>query len=391
MGVQVDDRLVAGAPDDFAVARHLRVSGSNAEIGQVLAGVARDRHGADVGSLDPTLVRARRRWYERNYPIHYQRMAGVAQAFGVDRDDDRWDCAALGLPLGGGGCSVAYIPGDQTKEGSAFLSRNYDFTTATLSELLNHGPVPDEPPMSARPYVVEAYPDQGYPSLYLTYSYALVGGCFDGINSEGLMVSLMAIYDGPGSRAAPVYTRAAGLAEMETPRLVLDTCATVDEAAEALLATKQYIVAMPCHYIVGDANGQSLVFERSECGNAEYLIPGCGQIQVATNHLQGSGPNGGSTGPTDPTRSRWRRDVLESWLTERSPTLTISDLKRANARVACNQLGFPSTEVPGSRPSRTMYHALYRSDARSLEISFYLGDDPRGGERRSGYLTFALS
>ncbi|MDP9073148.1 MAG: peptidase C45, acyl-coenzyme A - 6-aminopenicillanic acid acyl-transferase, partial [Actinomycetota bacterium] len=168
----MNDQVVAGGPEDFAEVRHLRLAGTNQEIGRTLAEIAHQRHRAGPSALRPVLVRARRAWYERNYPIHYQRMAGVAQAMAVALDDDRLDCAALGGEPGPGGCSVAYFPGSHTAEGGAFLSRNYDFTTAKLTEMLDRPPAQGELPMSARPYVIECYPDRGYPSLYLTYSYA---------------------------------------------------------------------------------------------------------------------------------------------------------------------------------------------------------------------------
>ena len=47
-------------------------------------------------------------------------------------------------------------------------------------------------------------------------------------------------------------------------------------------------------------------------------------------------------------------------------------------------------------PARTLWHALYYPDDASLEVDFYLGDEPDPNDsqrvltRRSGYLSFAL-
>jgi hypothetical protein len=46
-------------------------------------------------------------------------------------------------------------------------------------------------------------------------------------------------------------------------------------------------------------------------------------------------------------------------------------------------------EDPGAKV-RTLWHGIYDAADRSLEISFYLGDDPEGTVRRSEYLTFGL-
>jgi hypothetical protein len=50
-----------------------------------------------------------------------------------------------------------------------------------------------------------------------------------------------------------------------------DTCATVSEAAQALLTVKQYYQFMPCRYIVADRTGHSFVYESSTGRNMQYL------------------------------------------------------------------------------------------------------------------------
>ena len=42
--------------------------------------------------------------------------------------------------------------------------------------------------------------------------------------------------------------------------------------------------------------------------------------------------------------------------------------------------------------NRTLWHGIYDCNDRSLAIDFYLGEDPsaKDGEKRSGYLEFAL-
>ena len=47
-------------------------------------------------------------------------------------------------------------------------------------------------------------------------------------------------------------------------RMLLDTCATVAQAKEALLMTKQYYYAVPVHYLIADRHGEAFVWECSQ-------------------------------------------------------------------------------------------------------------------------------
>ncbi|MDQ4089090.1 MAG: carcinine hydrolase/isopenicillin-N N-acyltransferase family protein, partial [Actinomycetota bacterium] len=236
---------------------HLVLRGTNREIGRSLAELARDRHGVGpaVGG-DPLVTRARRRWYRREWPAHFERMRGVADVHGVDVDDDSVELgllAYLGAPAPA--CSVAWLPESRT------LSRNYDFPTGTLTEILGGEAQPGELPMTARPYVIETHPSDGGPACLFLCAYELLGGCIDGVNSEGLVVALLA--DDETTDRDPTLAPAVGLNEIQLLRFVLETCASTAEAREALLAAKQHYMFLPCHFLVADATGDSFVWERT--------------------------------------------------------------------------------------------------------------------------------
>ncbi|MGI8982924.1 MAG: C45 family autoproteolytic acyltransferase/hydrolase [Acidimicrobiales bacterium] len=392
---------VAGGPDDHMEVRHVVLRGTNREIGASLAAMARERHGVlpAVGG-DPAVTRARRRWYRREWPAHFERMQGVADVHGVAVDDDSVELGLLAY-LGGApapACSVAWLPAGATASGHPTLSRNYDFPTGTLTEILGGEAQPGELPMTARPYVVETHPSDGGPSCLFLCAYELLGGCIDGVSSEGLVVALLA--DDETTDRDPTMAPAVGLNEIQLLRYVLETCATAGDAREALLAAKYSYMFLPCHFLVADAGGDSFVFERS--ANADHLVEGGGAVQVVTNHLlyrrrspedlpAGDGPSatyararrlaaavGGGRGPSGP-------------LSGSRAALTLDDIKAAHACV--------DREDPAS-PSRTLWHGIYDAVERSLEVSFYLGDHPAGGPerplergggaRRSPYLRFGL-
>ena len=304
---------------------HLVLRGTNREIGAQLATVARDRHGVTPATGgDPLVTRARRRWYEREWPAHYERMAGVADAHGVELDDDTVELGLLAFLGAAPSCSVAWLPASTVTTGHPTLSRNYDFPTGTLTEILGGEAQPGELPMTARPYLMESHPSRGgYACLFLC-AYELLGGCIDGVNSEGLVVALLADDESTGSD--PTLAPAAGLNEIQLLRFLLETCATTGEAREALLAAKQHYMFLPCHFLVADAGGDSFVWERT--ANREHLVEGHGDVQVVTNHLlhgrpsiddlpAGDGPSAtyararrltaslsARSGPLSPSRSR---------------------------------------------------------------------------------------
>jgi hypothetical protein len=72
--------------------------------------------------------------------------------------------------------------------------------------------------------------------------------------------------------------------------------------------------------------------------------------------------------------------------------ISSGDMKDANAGVrftkafAREMTGNPDADTVG----RTIWHAVYDIDARSIDVSFYLGDNEDGTDRRSEYRTFEL-
>jgi hypothetical protein len=262
----------------------------------------------------------------------------------------------------------------------ATLSRNYDFPTGTLTEILGGEAQPGELPMTARPYVIETYPtDGGHACLFLC-AYELLGGCIDGVNAAGLVVALLA--DDESTGADPTLAPAVGLNEIQLLRFLLETCANTAEAREALLSAKQHWMFLPCHFVVADAGGDSFVWERT--ANREHLVEGGGEVQVVTNHLLFGRPSLDDLPPGDgPSATYARARRLTAAIAGRSAPLSGEEIRAAHACVHREDLG---------APARTLWHGLYDAADRSLEVSFYLGDLPDGaGVRRSPYLRFALT
>jgi hypothetical protein len=386
-----EDREVAGSEHDFMIARHLVLSGSNEAIGRALAEIARDRyHVVPAASRDALRTRVQRRYFEKNDPILYERMRGVAAAFGKRVDDD--ECNFSGLDYGhlAGGCSVIHLPAGVMANGESLVSRDYDFTTGAFG---GARPRPGQLAATARPYVIEMYPDRGYPSLAVC-SYDLLSGVLDGINSEGLTVALLADDELIEKfRMEPAGSDGVGLGALQVLRMLLDTCATADEAKEALLLTKQYYEFVPVHYLVADRHGKSFVWEYSQAHNREYIVVNPDRTLVTTNFsLHRYGKDG------KPPLAKAAEKVCPRFclLTERLADgrgLTVDSVKETHKLVDATRAAPPGSSL---MPNRTLWHALYFPERRKVQISFYLRDekDPEAPGKtkivRSDYLEFAL-
>ena len=388
------DKVVAGSSKDFMEVWHVVLKGTNEEIGYALAKIAAERFQVSPArAVDRLRNRSQRRFIEKNAPLLYERMRGVAAAFGKQIDDDGTNFSQLTYLVSfAPGCSVVYYPPGLTEAGTGIISRNYDFSTGAL---FGTKPAKGALPATARPYVVELYPDKGYASLAV-YSYDLLSGVLDGINSEGLTVALLADDESINKYGMePAGIDAVGLGVLQMQRLLLDSCATVEEAKETLLLTKQCYEAVPVHYLVADRHGKAFVWEYSQAHNREYIIENPGKPLITTNfslhrHLEGKSPPSAKKAKAICPRYC----ALAERLLEQSGKLTLDFIKENHRQVDMTR---PSPKGSGQPPQRTLWHALYVPEERKTQISFYLRDEP-DAERpdqarivRTGYLEFTLA
>src|SRR4029453_7016368 len=259
--------------------------------------------------------------------------------------------------------------------GKGVGSRDYDFTTGALS----FGFLP--PGMlhpTARPYLLELHPDRGYASIAMV-AYDLLSGVLDGMNSEGLTVTL-AMDDEQFSHGKTEATRepAVGLGELQTLRLLLDTCATVEEAKQTLLATKQYYQYVPIHYLIADRNGKAFIWEYSEFHNKEYVLESPGQPLVMTNFTLHTQLEDGKLPSAEKARPVCKR---YAYLREKLATGDLDDkaIRGFHQKVDAQLSQAADTSRP---PIRTFWHAFYYPEDRRVRLSYYLRDAPIPGDER---------
>lgn len=377
--VEFSENVVAGGPDNYIEVHHVLLKGSNYVIGRKIAEIAKTLNVRINPEEDTIRNRMKREYIRRNYPIFYKRMKGIADAFGEELDNDCFDFSGIvQYPVHGVSCSVLFYPGSVTENGHSIMSRNFDFTTGTAQ-----GTIPKEGEMALmeRPYIFEMYPDEGYASLSIC-AYDLLGGVLDGINSEGLVVSILGDEE-TMAKYGMQPSNGVGVHELLSMRYLLDNCKNTVEAKEALLYLKHYYGFVPCHYIVADEQGSSFVFEFSSLRNSVHIIDGEG-IQCVTNHLL---HNYGSIddfpeGESIETNSYRRYEKLHK-LTKKKNAFGISEIKKINEAVANEGLPYDN---PDYAPNRTLWHALYDIEERSLSVKFYLGEkESKKGEKEIEY------
>lgn len=416
--MNVNEQTFFDESDSFMTVHHLTIHGTNFQIGQKLGELAIERYGLVAPHYDanPIYAKARLAYFQNNYPIHRERVRGVAAALGLDPNDARYDLTNLwynvNVPRPDLGCSVVYYPPSTTVSGGGCLSRNYDFSIGTMAEVMQM-PLPPEvneqsTPVMSEPYIMEWYPeDEGYASIAI-HAFDTLSGTLDGLNSAGLVVSIMADEEamgelGPNLELHMGPPQIIGLHELQVMHFILDTCSTAEEAKEQLLKIKQYYAFVPCHYIVADKAGNSFIYENSTGRNVQHIIDGTGQPQVVTNFQVHKHPTTDQMPKGElklETNAFWRYQKLTDRISEHQGLFALSDFKANNACVNTMKLFEEMSADPAygsiaaNVKSRTLWHSLYYQESRTAEFSFYLGEelnsDGTRTERRSDYLKFTL-
>jgi len=380
---QTKATVIAGSTSDALIARHVRLSGSQRDIGKALAVLAQG-HGGITGKVSPEEGRKRAAWFRTHWPELIERGQGAANQLGVDPKDASQDIYSVSYntraPFG---CSCSYYPPERTTTGHALLSRNYDFSTGTLAELSGRPKPPGVRGFTADPYLIECRPEKGFDTLMMV-SYDILAGCIDGINEHGLAVALLA--DDQARTAVRAEGPEPGLGEIEVPRFFLERCRNVEECIALAKIIPYYFTFIPCHYIVGDATGRSAVIEWEASSKKLHIVEGARRPQVVTNHLLSTNQDGMNRADDGPGGSFTRYKKLRKAIDPRAK------LSKAEI-IKFHQSVMPPGGSPVNRPvGRTLWHSLYDLKERSLSISFYLRDQANApmGQVRTPYRKFTL-
>lgn len=294
----VEDRIVAAVretglntlnvgplDDSVPMIRRVTVTGSHRDLGFIEGTVARE-----AGIPLPLVQEEERQrntkiidFYRAVYPPHLEKVRGTAEAYGMTLEDvsleamergfydrfgtegyDAETTAGSGFPKNVGSCSVIGISVTDESDTIPLVGRNLD--TYNITGFLVHSRM-----------------DGVYASV------AMSGESFhdyvvDGINEKGLFIGEMSILDPDYTRAnlSREYPEKPSVYMMRMMRIVLDTCATVEEAVSLFERVPVWFTHDLWHFFLADSSGSRCVIEYTKDG-AVAVVQGSGDYLLSTN------------------------------------------------------------------------------------------------------------
>lgn len=194
-----------------------------------------------------------------------------------------------GLPIDlgvtGGGCT-AFVT--RNEKGELIFGRNFDFTYTPSLQIITE-PRNGYKSISTVNLTFAGYSEDKLPKGFSIDSFLTLAAPylpFDGMNEKGLVIALLAVPE-----AKPPYSESKVTLNTTTAiRLVLDKAANVDEAVELL---KQYNIYfsgdIECHYLIADADGNSVLVEYWDGELKVVTVPE--NYQIASNFIAYNGLN----------------------------------------------------------------------------------------------------
>lgn len=331
---------------------HLTLVGTQQEIGRQMARVALESLSGRAEHIDDGTRHANKaRMYAEFAPILAARSRGIAEVLG-DRRLDEFSLSLTEVPAVFG-CSSLSCSGS----GGIVFGRNFDFTLRSFAELSG---IPAS--ATTRPFIdpvilLDLQPqDTGYRTVCLV-AHDLCGGVYDGMNEHGLCVAVLAVTDGM-QMPSPEFV---GFDELMVPRLLLESCRTVDEAAQMFPALPKLRPMIPVHYHLCDASGRSAVLEWNAESGQYGVVNDSGGFLACTNHFLS--PAGSSTGLPHFVSSQERHTLLSTGI-----DLPVFDPSQIEAHLARVEL--QDRDAVGRFLGGTLWRSLFSPAQRKAEFIF---------------------
>ena len=333
-------QIITSYKDEIYV-YHIRLEGTNEEIGFQLGQLAKQYHNIDKSSkIDHKIIEDQYNYLKTQYPEYYSRICGFANAYGKTLKDTGYDFSYFGKIPDGISCSAVYYPPSLTETGHGHISRNLDFV---IPRNLSQKEYPFK-----ETYVIEMHPNVGYSSLSL-FCFDVFGTALEGVNSKGLAVVHLADADTrlDHSELSTHQTRR-GFNEFLPVQYILDKCSTTQKAKKELKRLIHYHVAIPTHLLIADKNGDACVFE--------YTPDGVGKTFVGVPLDM----------PFRITNFQLNRLNEDSYLREMEPRSAINGLDRYRTlEETLEQVKYPVT----SRQIREVNTSVYIHEDRTTELN----------------------
>ena len=220
----------------------------------------------------------------------------------------------------------------------------------------------------------------------------------DGINEKGLYVTCFHDPDSIGNEGTPTSgMKVAGLPLTQVPTLLLDTCASVEEAKMKILQNHVGQTMMRVHLLIADASGNATVFELDASGGYRFTDRKANEPLFVTNHELAKYPDPSAYPDFDINAEHntfARQLILRDAYAGLNAPFSIDDVNAMTDSVHCS---FVDTKKADSGPlERTLSNCTCDLSNPELSVRWYLGDvKPIPGtnhmeDRMSDFYTFGF-
>lgn len=366
-----DEVILSKSPENYMEVHHLVLRGSNEEIGKTIGEIAQKWLKIKAQKLQNIYAHANRIYHEKNYPILFERIKGIAKSYNISLNEPDSFISPLVYDVSPFACSAIYFPQSSTVNGHAYLAHNFDFFPGSLKHYLNIANS-NEDRIYSRNFIIEIYPDKGYPSIGVG-SLDLLNGLMSGMNSKGLTVAMLADPNCPRTENPDDIYKNSGLMDIELLRLILDTCENIQQAKIAFLNNKMIFSFLGVHFIVSDANGRSFICE-IDPKTLNYRFTDNNGPQIMTNHpvyLYKNVIDFPDTEKNQPYNSFNRYKTLYYQIKNSDKKFSVDDIKNLMSNVYGHTI-----EEKSYKDLRTFWSIIYDKTEKTIEVKFYLHDGP---------------
>jgi hypothetical protein len=196
------------------------------------------------------------------------------------------------------------------------------------------------------------------------------------MNEHGLTIYGLVDKGRPKTLIPPSGNRVIGLHPTQAMRMVLETCQDCKEAKIALLSNKIYDFMYGIHYLVGDAKGNSFIFEINHEDGQAYIQEGNDKPHIMTNSPVWALPPLSEFPKSyeDPYDSMNRYHQLSKIIEEHTGTYDETAMIDATQKVfPRGPLGDPNGPSMTYRP---LWQIMYDMTDLKMKVRFWLNDGP---------------
>lgn len=245
------------------------------------------------------------------------------------------------------------------------------------TELQGKLPKPDAFKAWERSVVIENRPTDGGYKTILIGGMELLTPYIDGINEKGLYFSLFHDPSGIGDEGGPASgNRMNGITIAQMGSMILDRCATVEEAKQEIINNRILQVILCVHMIIADASGNATIFEIDK-KTQEYVFTdrNAGDPLFITNHPVSMYPTPSQFPEYDKKAEHntfQRINIFADAYSKLEPPFVKGDATKMTDAVHCAFIDDRKAEA--APKERTLINTTADLSKPEISVRFYLGD-----------------